>query len=490
MNSVKVTRQAVRLDPDPSRVILRLYMPDSEPVVGEESRASLVVNRVMALPTETVKKLAYKITSDFSSRHESFEENLLRHYELARRFIKDRDKEPDQDRKLLIGAYLTGEYALQSAAFCNPSIVPAPGELNPAGDQPFVMSVRAIGEGHISSIEFRTGVVDSTGTVRVDTPTGRTSIGSRTSPNYDLRHFSARLRDLDVDDTLATLILARLGPSFTLAELEAVLTQVERQYEHSRRVLETIHTTHWLAASNYVVDFPADTSLDERILVPEGPAESRGMEDARFVRFEDEERGPVYYATYTAYNGFEILPQLIETTDFRSFRVATLDGALVVEKGIALFPRRIGGEVVALSRYDGESLHLMRSDKVRSWNHAERITMPESGWELNKVGNCGSPIETEAGWLVLTHGVGPMRVYSIGVILLDLDEPTKVIGRLPEPLLTPEGEERIGYVPNVVYSCGAMAHNNNLIIPYGISDRSVGVASVAIDELLEELTAA
>lgn len=484
---MKVNRQAVRLDPDPARVILRLYMPDSEPVVGEESRASLVVNRVMALPGETVKELVSRISSDFASRHDDFEETLLKHYRLAQRFIKDRNAQPDLDRQLLIGAYLTGEYALQASAFCNPSIVPAPGELSADGDQPFVMSVRAIGEGHISSIEFRLGVVDPTGAVRVDSPTGRTTIGSRTRPNYDLRHFSARLRDLDVDDGLATLILSQLNPSFTISELEAVLTDVERQYEHSRRVLETIHTTHWLAASNYVVDFPPASTVDERILVPEGPAESRGMEDARFVRFLDEDRDPVYYATYTAYNGFEILPQLIETADFRSFRVATLDGALVVEKGMALFPRRIGGDVVALSRYDGESLHLMRSDQVRSWNHAERITMPEGEWELNKMGNCGSPIETEAGWLVLTHGVGPMRVYSMGAILLDLDEPTKVIGRLPEPLLVPEGGERIGYVPNVVYSCGAMAHNNNLIIPYGISDRSVGIASVPIDDILDEM---
>jgi predicted GH43/DUF377 family glycosyl hydrolase len=245
---------------------------------------------------------------------------------------------------------------------------------------------------------------------------------------------------------------------------------------------------HWLASSNYIIEFATETTLSERVLAPAGPADSEGMEDARFVRFDDNGTA-TYYATYTAYDGFDVLPQLIETRDFLHFRIATLSGSCAVDKGMALFGRRVDGDLLALSRYDGESLYLLRTRDLRSWNYAERLSTPTEPWELNKIGNCGSPLETSAGWLVLTHGMGPMRVYAIGAMLLDLTDPSRVIGHLHEPLLATGEDEQDGYVPNVVYSCGGMLHNNDLVIPYGISDREVSFATISLDDLLTQLLA-
>jgi predicted GH43/DUF377 family glycosyl hydrolase len=242
-----------------------------------------------------------------------------------------------------------------------------------------------------------------------------------------------------------------------------------------------------LASSNYVTTFPADSALDERVIFPAGPNETRGMEDARFVRFAAEDGSIKYYATYTAYDGFEILPQLIETEDFVRFTISTLNGAAAQNKGMALFPRPIDGKYVMLSRKDRENLHLATSSDVHHWNDVSELYRPQNPWELLQLGNCGSPIETEAGWLVLTHGVGPMRRYAIGAILLDLHDPRRVIGHLPRPLLEPDESEREGYVPNVLYTCGALVHADQLIVPYGFSDAGIAVAQLALSDLLEAL---
>jgi predicted GH43/DUF377 family glycosyl hydrolase len=253
-----------------------------------------------------------------------------------------------------------------------------------------------------------------------------------------------------------------------------------------RKVTRTIH---WLASSNYESVFDIETSLSERILFPAGPTESHGLEDARFVRFVDDDGTVTYFATYTAYDGFQILPQLIETKDFVSFRTSTLNGRAAVNKGIALFPRKIDGEFVALGRLDGENNYVMRSDNVRFWHDSQTLQIPEQPWELTQLGNAGSPLETEAGWLVITHGVGPLRRYVLGAILLDLQDPTRVIGRLREPLLAPLDEERDGYVPNVVYSCGALIANDLLMLPFGYSDMGTGIATLRVDDLLSALAA-
>jgi predicted GH43/DUF377 family glycosyl hydrolase len=244
----------------------------------------------------------------------------------------------------------------------------------------------------------------------------------------------------------------------------------------------------WLASSNYVVSFDPESRIEERVLFPAGPTESRGMEDARFVRFVDDDGSVTYYATYTAFDGSRVLPQSIETRDFASFRVATVSGSGVANKGMALFPRRIDGRYVMLSRLDSENIYLTTSDDVRHWDAAHRLEMPVRPWSLIQRGNCGSPIETDAGWLVLTHGVGPMRTYSIGAMLLDIADPRRVVAHLPDPILTPDADGRDGYVPNVVYSCGSVVHGNHLILPYGFSDFGIRFARLSLSALLGALS--
>jgi predicted GH43/DUF377 family glycosyl hydrolase len=242
-----------------------------------------------------------------------------------------------------------------------------------------------------------------------------------------------------------------------------------------------------VAASNYDTIFPEDSAIGERVLWPMGPTETHGMEDARFVRFVDDDGSVTYYGTYTAFDGVHVAPQLLETTDFRAFRITQLTGLAARNKGMALFPRRIGGRYVALSRWDRENNAIAFSDDCRAWGGPATLQSPEQPWELLQVGNCGSPLETTEGWLVLTHGVGPMRVYSIGAVLLDLDDPTRVVARLPEPLMVPDASEREGYVPNVLYSCGALLHGDTVVLPYGIGDAAIGVAVIRLPDLLDRL---
>ena len=289
-------------------------------------------------------------------------------------------------------------------------------------------------------------------------------------------------------DDLTIRTLAALADRFTMTDLDGALADLAGSEASSNAVHHVTQVMQWLASSNYELTFPQASELSQRVLFPHGPSESRGMEDARFVRFVATDESVTYYAPYTAYDGFNILPQLIETTDFRKFRIATLNGPSAANKGIAVFPRPIAGRYAALARTDGENNYLMLSDHVRFWHDAERIQVPTRPWELMQIGNAGPPLETEAGWLVVTHGVGPMRQYALGAILLDIDDPSRVIGHLRDPLLVPNEQERDGYVPNVVYSCGSIIHNNRLVIAYGASDTSSTFATVPVDELLSELT--
>lgn len=491
-----VRRDAQRLLPDPRRVIAKPFLDDVA-VPSEESRSALLIRRVLAIPEADVARLLAGVLETFAARHRGFEEILERHFRMIAGHV-DGAVALSRARRLLLGAYFTSEYSVECAALFNPSIVPAPDQEGlAAGERRFIMSLRAVGEGHISSIELRSGVLDAAGALHFEPPGDRLVTGSRSSPErYDRDQFRTKLTELGVWNALAQSVLSRLPASFTPAELEASLHHLERQSAPDAMSWETEKIIRVLAASNYVTRFPPDSPLAERVLFPAGPHETHGMEDARFVRFVDDDGGAsssraggtaTYYATYTAYDGFEILPQMIETRDFLSFRISTLNGMAAQNKGMALFPRRIGGRYAMLSRKDRENLHLATSDDIHLWNEVTELHEPSHPWELRHIGNCGSPIETSAGWLVITHGVGPMRRYSLGAILLDLDDPRRVIGQLREPLLEPDETEREGYVPNVLYSCGGMIHGDDLILPYGFSDHGIAIARISVPELLAAL---
>lgn len=422
---------AARLAPDPRRVITRPFVPREE--IDGSARVTIVLRRIVAMAEAEVDELLAGTRQLFAGRHRDLDEIFDRSFDVVAPHLADVDRSPDTvstARRRLIGAYFTQEYSIEAAALANPSIVASPDQSAlAAGDVRFVMSLRSIGEGHTSSIQFRTGVIGSDGGVEIDEPSGYAVTGAPTP-------------------------------------------------EHPGS-----------APSGYGVTFPTSIPVSERVLFPSVPAESHGMEDARFVRFVDDDASVTYYATYTAYDGHRIGPQLIQTGDFSEFRVTTLTGRAARNKGIALFPRRIGGAYVALGRHDNVNNYVMRSDDVRVWDHATLVQEPRRPWELMQLGNCGSPIETAAGWLVITHGVGPVRRYTLGALLLDLDHPTRVIGHLREPLLSPESDEREGYVPNVVYSCGSMIHGDHLVLPYGFADAGTGVATIPVARLLDRLEA-
>lgn len=444
--------------------------------------------RILDIPEPQVRTLAGEIFERFQLRHRGFREILDRQFETVAHHI-DKGKPVSAERRLLIGAYFTHEYSVEAAALFNPSIVAAPDQTGVAdGSLRFVMSLRAVGEGHLSSIEFRTGLLDAHGNVTLDEP-GAQLVGGRRSPPgfFDKAHFGTKLLELGATNDLSSSVLNRLSEKFTPDELELSLSSLEAHGPPPAVWFETVKIIRVLASSNYVTRFPAESKLAERVIFPAGPNETRGMEDARFVRFTASTGGVKYYATYTAYDGFSILPQLIETDDFAQFTISTLNGAAAQNKGMALFPRPINGKYVMLSRKDRENLYLAMSSDVHHWNDVVELYRPQYPWELLQIGNCGAPIETEAGWLVLTHGVGAMRRYAIGALLLDLADPAHVIGHLSTPLIEPDESEREGYVPNVVYTCGAIVHSGQLVIPYGFSDSGIAIAHVALGDLLEAL---
>lgn len=392
-------------------------------------------------------------------------------------------------RRLLLGAYFTQEYSVEAAALTNPSMVPAPDQSNlPPGARRFLVSLRAIGEGHISSIQFRSGVIDAQGKVEMEAVSPYATTARRQSPLYEKALFRAKLKELRSFSDTAADVLDALESHFTMNELETVIREVHRAREVLAEATQTTRTMHWLASSNYETTFETDSNISERVIFPGSPTESHGMEDARFVRFTFDDGRTTYFATYTAYDGYRVLPQLIETNDFLRFRIATLNGASAKNKGMALFPRMIEGRYVALSRLDNENNLLMYSDNIHFWHTSQPLQIPKRPWELIQLGNSGSPLETEAGWLVITHGVGPLRQYSLGAILLDKHDPHRVIGHLPEPLLVAEPGERDGYVPNVVYSCGSMLFGDTLVLPYGFSDVGTRIATAKLEDILSRLT--
>jgi predicted GH43/DUF377 family glycosyl hydrolase len=488
MTSPAVTRTRHRLLPDARRVLAKPFLPGEETLLPGQSRAQLLMERILALPEAEVAALNASIMQRFDRRHRNFREMLGRQFDALAVYVAD-PAAVSAERRLLIGAYFTHEYAIEAAALFNPSIVMAPDQRGVAsGSMRFVMSLRAVGEGHLSSIEFRSGVLDADAGITFDEPGTQLEGGWRTPPSHFYKaRFITKLLELGAANDLSSSVLNRLGAQFTLTELEAALSGLEVHGPPPAVWFETVKIIRTLASSNYVTTFPTDSQLAERVIFPAGPNETRGMEDARFVRFTAADGRITYYATYTAYDGFSILPQLIETEDFVRFTISTLNGAAAQNKGMALFPRPIDGKFVMLSRKDRENLHLSTSDDVHHWNDVAELYRPQHAWELLQIGNCGSPIETDAGWLVLTHGVGPMRRYTIGAMLLDLADPRRVIAHLPEPFLEPAEDEREGYVPNVVYTCGAIVHGEQLVVPYGFSDAGIAVAQLPLADLLEAL---
>jgi predicted GH43/DUF377 family glycosyl hydrolase len=437
-------------------------------------------------PPEVTTTLAATLAA-FGDRHRDLERTLERHFVLVAHRLVQRD-EVTPDQRLLIGAYFTQEYSVEAAALFNPSMVLHPDQDGlPADAARVVLSARAVGEGHLSSVEFRTGVIGPGEAVRIDEPGDVLVPGARRHISYERDTFRQTLTELDGYDERAAFVLDRLADQFIEADLEAAIAELSRQRLTRGTVDETIDRLRRIAACNYELDFPATSQLAERVIWPTSPAESHGIEDARFTRFVDDDGVVTYYATYTAFDGSHVAPHLLQTVDFRRFRMSQLSGPGARNKGMALFPRQIGGRYVALSRWDRENNAITTSTDGRFWADATTLQTPEQPWELIQLGNCGPPIETPRGWLVLTHGVGPLRVYAIGAILLDLDDPRHVTGRLTEPLLTPSPDERIGYVPNVVYSCGALAHGDTLVLPYGCSDSSIRVARIDLAALLDRL---
>ncbi len=445
---------------------------------------------MLALPEPAVRAQLDETYDRFSSRHFDFSSVLEQAFSSVLRHIPAPD-ELSLERRRLVGAYFTQEYAIDAAALSNPSLVRAPFQDGvESGSLRVIMSLRSIGEGHLSSIQLRSGVVGADGQLRVDETTRFARTATHRPPMYEKLLFQMKLAELDSNTATAQRVLELLPEHFRAEQLHAATREVEQASAHDQGALQVMRTIHWLASSNYESTFHGDSEVSERVIFPASPTESQGMEDARFVRFTYDDGSVTYFATYTAYDGYRILPQLIETRDFVSFRVSTLNGAAAVNKGIALFPRKVGGSFLALGRLDNENSQLIRSDNVRFWHDREPLQEPREPWELIQLGNCGSPIETEAGWLVLTHGVGPMRRYCLGALLLDLDDPARVLGRLRTPLLEPEEDERNGYVPNVVYSCGGIAHAGWLVLPYGFSDVATRVATWRMDDVLSALTTA
>ena len=479
-----IRRRPTLLNAESSRVITRLHIP------GDQARIKNLITRVLKLSDDDVNHLLEDVFHEFSARHRNFRKALEKNFERISENVPKRVTLTDEQR-LLLGAYVTSEYSVEAAALFNPSIVPHPDQKGvDKGSLRFVMSFRGTGEGHVSSIEFRSGIVDENHDIYFDPVSQYVATPEvHTDPVYQRHHFRRKLEELGVRDRVVNHLLKGLGETFTFDELELQIKALRSTKYRLKDKQGAIDTVLWLARSNYEVIFGPDQPISERVLFPVSENESAGIEDARFVRFFDDDGSVTYYATYTAYNGFVILPQLLETKDFLTFRIHTLSGDAVQNKGMALFPRKINGQYVMLSRQDGVNNYIMFSDGLRFWDSADLLQEPVHPLEFVQIGNCGSPVETSEGWLALFHGVGPMRKYSVWAELLDIDDPSKVIGRLDEPILTPDEHERDGYVPNVVYTCGSMIHEGVLIVPYGIADQRCRVATVSISKLLYRLKA-
>jgi len=484
---IPVTRKKSRFFPDPSRVIARFNYTTNE-------RSKDIIQSVLSMSDSEVNIALSQVLRGYSKRHRNismiFETHLNKLDNLFKE-MKIKQNEFNQSRKALIGSYFTREYSIESAAFFNPSIVEDPdqSELGP-DEKRLIFSFRATGEGHISSIVFRSGIIDKNSNLIIE-PVGKMLAEAERIKRhiYDKKSFIRKLDEMsDFDNKISPIfVLEKLGDSFTYGELKRAVEEIEDTHQISPNRKLIINQMMWLAKSHYELEFSLDSAISERVIFPTSETERNGIEDARFVKFTDDNGEVTYFATYTAYDGITILPRLLETKNFYNFKGLPIHGEIARNKGMALFPRKIKGKYAMLCRTDGVNNYIAYSDNINIWREAKLIQKPKFHWDLVQIGNCGSPIETEEGWLVITHGVGPMREYVLGASLYELDNPEKEIGRLKTPLLAPNAEEREGYVPNVVYSCGSIIHNSNLIVPFGMSDYASAYASINLDELLNEL---
>lgn len=488
-SAIRVRETEHLLEPDPSRVVTLIFLPGQELTTGGPSRSPDVLQRVLSLSDEQVDVELGALRQVFHARHRDIEEIWEANFTRVEHRLQPSEI-VSESRRRLIGAYFTQEYSIEGAALFNPSMSPHHDQsgLEP-GSTRFVMTLRAVGEGHISSIELRTGVIDAEDQVHLDPPPRVAVLGAAVPSHWSRDVIASQLADMWGDHTNSDFVLSMLPAVFDRADLDKALDALHNERLTRGKAQLAIDRFELLVASTYDVEFPVSSSVQERVLFPRGPHERMGMEDLRLLQFSGDDDEPAYLGTYTAYDGERISSQLLSTSDFRSFAITRLTGPGSRNKGLALFPRKVGGKYVAVSRADRENNAITWSDNLLHWSDPETVQRPDQWWEMVQLGNCGAPIETEQGWLVLTHGVGPMRQYSIGALLLDLDDPTIVLGSLKNPLLTPDPANRSGYVPNVVYSCGAMLHGRTLVLPYGCNDATTRIALVPLDPLLAELTA-
>ena len=481
---VTVTRRPEIFESDDSRVITRFFN------VGGEDRTRRVIERVLNLNEAEVEHLYRQVRQRFTDRHRNLDNTFENHFKEVERYVSYPHLLTEA-RRLLIGAYFTMEYSIEAAALFNPSMVAHPvqeGVDAEHGELRFIMSLRATGEGHVSSIVFRTGKVCCDGHLEFDPPSRFASkLRVKHDRYFNKRLFFLKLIEMGAYTEVCEVVLDELPAQFSMEQLTSKLAEVRERPGRPSPFTESSENMLWLARSNYRLTLNPNADPSDIVIFPSTENESRGIEDCRLTRFVDDDGEVTYFGTYSAYNGFKVLPQLMETKDFLDVEVHTLNGKYVQNKGMALFPRKIDGMYHMIGRLDGENMYVMRSDNVHFWNEAERLQSPRYAWEFVQIGNCGPPIETEAGWLLLTHGVGPMREYCIGASLLDLADPSKIVGHLREPLLVPEADERDGYVPNVVYSCGAMRQGDTLIMPYAMSDSASKFATIDLGELIGAL---
>jgi predicted GH43/DUF377 family glycosyl hydrolase len=482
-----VNRKDTRFLPDASRVITRFFYLSDE-------RSKNIIRNVLAMTDKEVYTALNQVLRSYSTRHRNISVIFEKHFnKLSYLFdgIGIESNNISHSLKALIGSYFTIEYSIEAAAFFNPSVVEDPdqSELGP-DEKRLIFSFRATGEGHISSIVFRSAVIDKNCNLMVE-PAGRmlAEADHISRHIYNKKSFIRKLDEMcEFFNKLSPIfILEKLDDSFTYGELKRAVEETRKIHQFSPKKELIMNQVMWLAQSHYEIDFSIDSAISERVIFPISDSEKNGIEDARFVKFTNDNGEVVYYATYTAYDGMSVLPKLLATKDFYHFKGLPIHGELAQNKGMALFPRKIKGKYAILCRIDGVNIYIAYSENINVWREAKLILKPRYPWEFVQMGNNGSPIETEDGWLLLTHGVGPMREYVLGASLLDLDNPEKEIGRLREPLLIPNIEEREGYVPNVVYSCGSIIHKGNLIMPYGMSDSASAYATIDLSELLGEL---
>jgi len=485
--TITAHRSEQELRPDPGRVIARIFLPGEE-LPNTPSRAGAVVERVLALPENECEALVAAMLEDFADRHRDYEGILAAHAAMVSVHL-GRSRALTPARTLLLGASFTAEFALEGAALCNPSAVPHPDQtsLQP-GQVRVAVSLRGVGEGHLSSVGFATAVAGPGDLWSFDPRPLPAVPGVIAVARWRPEHVLAILADQGSIDELAHNVLAAVPPEFSGPDLERALAEAPPDLVLRPEAQATTDLLRKIVSSAYETGFPPDVALAQQVLLPVVAEERNGIEDARFVRFVEDDGGVDYRATYTGYDGREITSRLFTSPDLRAFQAHRLAGSAAANKGMALFPRRIHGRYVSLCRSDGETNCLAWSSDGYVWSDPVPVHQPSASWEMLQVGNCGSPIETDRGWLVLTHGVGPMRKYSISAILLDLDRPTHVLGRLDYPLLKPATDEQDGYVPNVVYSCGGIVNDGLLWLPYGIGDARIGVAWIPLDELLDQMS--